>query len=121
MNKKRGCGGCPPRKKRLPLSKSDGIAIEGVLTARVGGGEGQQRHMARALDRGRQAALVPRAGARAPARQDFAPVGDIALQALDVFVIGDAYLVDAEAAHLAAGDELTTATGAVGAAARPAP
>jgi len=50
-----------------------------TLTAGVCGGKGQQRHVTGALDRRRQAALMPRAGAGAAAWHDLATIRDIAL------------------------------------------
>src|SRR3954471_3068305 len=74
--------------------------LGGTLTAGMCGGKGQQRHMSGALDRRRQAALMPCTCAGAPSRHDLATIRDIALQALDILVIGCANLIGAITAHL---------------------
>jgi hypothetical protein len=92
------------------------------LIARVGGGEWQQRQVSGALNGCCEPALVARAGAGAPARQDFAAVGDIALEPLDIFVVGGSDLIDAEAADFATRNEFAPPARAAGATrATPAP
>ena len=72
--------------------------------------------MAGALDRSCQAALVARAGAGAPPRQNLSAIRDIALQPLDILVVGHADLIGAEATHLAPRNKLAPTSGATGAA-----
>src|SRR2546423_10310641 len=62
--------------------------------------ERQQRDVSRALDRRRQLALMPRAVAGDPARNQLAALGDEAAEQPDVFVI-DRNSLGTEAAHLA--------------------
>ncbi len=62
---------------------------------------------------------MPRAGAGAAARHDLAAIRDIALEPLDVFVIGGADLIGAETADLAPRHKLAPAARPTGAA-RPA-
>lgn len=57
--------------------------------------------MAGTLDGRCQATLMLRTGTRSAARQDLAPVGDIALEALNIFIIRQNDLVGAELAYLA--------------------
>ena len=66
------------------------------------GGEGQQRDLARALDRDGQAALMARAGAGLAPRLDLAALGDVAPQLVRLLVVDVLDLVDAESADLAA-------------------
>jgi len=78
--------------------------------------EGQQRHVARTLDRRGQAALMARAGAGAATRKNLASIGDIPLEALDILVIGNANSVGAETANLTARDKLAPPARPTGAA-----
>src|SRR6266545_1150837 len=68
-------------------------------------GEGDQRQMARPLDRLLQEALVPGAGPGDPPRQDLRALGDELLQQLHVLVVDVVDLVRAELADLAAAEE----------------
>jgi hypothetical protein len=72
----------------------------------------QQCQVARTLDRDCQAALVPGARASAPTWQDLASVGDIALEALDVFVVGDTDFICAETTDFTARDKFAPTTAA---------
>ena len=65
--------------------------------------------MPRPLDRGRQRALVPGAGAELAAWLDLAALRDVASQARSVLVVNLADLVDAEAADLAPPAKAATA------------
>src|SRR5215212_8595071 len=65
-------------------------------------GERQERHMAAALDRRGQRALVVRAGTRLAARLDLTALGDIPAQTTRVLVIDDHDLVRAEGTDLSA-------------------
>jgi hypothetical protein len=73
------------------------------------GGEGQERHVPRSLDRNGQRALVPGAGTEFAARLDLASLGDVATQARSVLVVDLPDLVDAESADLAPPAEAATA------------
>src|SRR5436305_7162971 len=61
----------------------------------------QQSDRARPLERGRQRALMPRAGPGYAARKDLAAVADEPPQPRDLLVVDVADLLDAEAADLA--------------------
>src|SRR5437763_9678764 len=64
-----------------------------------------QRDLPRALDRGLQLALVHRAGARDPARQDLAALGHERADELHVLVVDVVDLVRAELADLAPAEQ----------------
>ena len=66
--------------------------------------------MPRSLDRDRQRALVPGAGAELAARLDLASLGDVAAQARSVLVVDLPDLVDTESANLAPPAKPATAT-----------
>src|SRR3954471_25056741 len=63
---------------------------------------GQQRQLARALDRAGDLVLVPAAGARDAARADLAAIGDELPQRGDVLVVDELHLVAAVLAGLPA-------------------
>src|SRR3974390_2519504 len=69
----------------------------------------QQGHIARALDRRRQLALVMRARARDPGRDDLAVLTDEVLQQIDILVVDPLDLLRGEAAELAALEQLLRA------------
>src|SRR5438270_10638875 len=64
--------------------------------------ERQQCHVATALDRRRQRALVVRAGAGLAARLDLTTLGDIAAQTARILIVDDHDLVGAERTNLSA-------------------
>ncbi len=66
--------------------------------------------MPRSLDRDRQRALVPGAGAELATRLDLASLGDVAAQARSVLVVDLPDLVDTESADLAPPAKAATAT-----------
>jgi hypothetical protein len=70
----------------------------------------QQRNLARALYRERDAALVLCAGADLPARFELPTVGHVTAEHRDILVIGVLDLVDAEGAATAPGAETPAAT-----------
>jgi hypothetical protein len=80
------------------------------LTAPRSGDKGQQRHMARALHRNRDAALVTRTGSGAATRQDLTAIRDVSLQSLQILIIGCMDLVSAEHTHLATRRVATAST-----------
>src|SRR5207244_13040814 len=84
-----------PRRPTLATSSSRMIFI--VL---LGGYVRQQGHRARALDGVGELALVARAAAGDPARDDLAALGDQAAQAAHVLVVDEVDLVSAELADL---------------------
>src|SRR5215211_5227802 len=65
-------------------------------------GERQERHVAAALDRRSQRALVVRAGTRLAAGLDLSALGDVPAQTARVLVVDDYDLVRAEGTDLAA-------------------
>src|SRR3954454_16721445 len=85
----------------LAVAVAVAIAVRtAALVARVAGVAhvGEQRDLARPLDRRRDLVLVPAAGARDAARADLAAVGDELAERADVLVVD---LVDFVAAVLA--------------------
>jgi hypothetical protein len=62
--------------------------------------KGQQRQVPSPLDRQGQSPLVFRTGARAPAGQDFTPIGYASLQPFHIFIIDVVDPVDTESANL---------------------
>lgn len=83
------------------------------------GDEGNQGEVAGALDGEAQGPLVLGADSGAAARLDFGPVGDEPPDFVDVFVVDEFDVFDAEGADAAAGDE-PPAGASAGASARPA-
>src|SRR5271156_6689298 len=73
------------------------------------GGEGEQRNVARLLDRQAQAALVAGADTRQTARNDLAPLSYKTLQQANVAVGDRIDLLRAELADLLAAEELAAA------------
>src|SRR5690606_998994 len=65
-----------------------------------------QGQVARALDRGRQLALVLRLGAGDPGRDDLAGLGDVLAQGVEILVIDLDHALGGELAELAAAEEL---------------
>ena len=97
-NNRHGCVWLP-----VPVNiPTDAAPTRHQLAARRRGNKRQQRNMPRPFYRCGQAALVLGTCSGAAARQDFATIRNIALQTLDVFVIGRSDLVGAELAHLTA-------------------
>src|SRR5437763_12315290 len=76
-------------------------ALRSVLIRHIG----NERDLPRALDRGLQLALVHRARARDPPRQDLAALGDERADQLHVLVVDVVDLVRAELAHLPAAEQ----------------
>src|SRR2546422_9589610 len=70
-------------------------------SSRIGGGVGQQRHGAGALDRDRELALVAGAVARDAAGDDLAPFGEEVPEGGGILVVDQHRLVGAEATDLA--------------------
>src|SRR6267142_1594447 len=85
-----------PRRPTLATSSSRMTFMAGLLGRRVR----QQRHRAGALDGVGELALVARAAARDPARDDLAALGHQAAQAAHVLVVDEVDLVSAELADL---------------------
>jgi hypothetical protein len=82
----------------------------------VARGEGEQRDVARLLDRERELALMARADARQAAGNDLAALGDEALQQPHVAVADGVDLLRAELADLLAAEELASSRTAAGSA-----
>ena len=72
-----------------------------LLLTRVGTYVGQQGHVACALERDAEGALVARTGAGLTTRLDLGPLGQVLAQARNVLVIYMFHFVHAEAADLA--------------------
>src|SRR5215510_13476544 len=92
-----------PERKRGQLSPEWPSLTVGLLTRRfLIRRVGQQRDVARALDSFSQHALVRGARARDSPRQNFAALGNVALQQLHIFEVDQINFLDAEAANLSA-------------------
>ena len=89
---------------RLPRLATFSMRITCMSRSSVQVGVRQQREEARALDRGRQLALVARGGAGDARRDDLAVLVDEVLQQLDVLVVDPLDLLGGEAAELAAAE-----------------
>src|SRR5437879_12387592 len=76
-------GGARAANGPVPPTRPQGRGPAGVVSL----GVGQERELPRALDRGRELALVPRAHARQAARQDLAALGQEAPQRAFVLVV----------------------------------
>src|SRR4051812_5189821 len=78
------------------------------VSSRVGGGVRQQGHRPRPLDRARQRALMARAIAGDPARDDLAALAEEAAEHARVLVVDEHRLVGAEPAALPPAHAATT-------------
>ena len=74
----------------------------------MGGGIWQHRHMARILQRHREATLMLGAGACLAARLNLATIRDVATQATDIFVVNLAHMVNAKRADFAPRTEVAS-------------
>ena len=71
---------------------------------------GQQRHVARVLQRDPQATLMARAGAGLASWLNLTAIGEIAVQARDIFIVDLDHMIDTECANLASTRPTTTTT-----------
>src|SRR5207245_3559592 len=90
------------------------------LRARRAAGKRQQGNVARPLDGHPQPALMPRANARHPARQDLPAFLHELRQDVRAFVVDEVHLLDAELANLLLAEILALASGPATGAARSA-
>src|SRR5439155_3922176 len=87
-----------PRRPTLSMSWRRMTSISGAPLPI--GHVGEQRHLARALDRDRHLALVAPAGSRNASRTDLPALGDVTAQLVHILVVDLLHLVLAEEAGL---------------------